>query len=46
MSEHRSLVEKKRFKEMKIFTYDYEGKLISLGKDKNPNAKIKVVNMK
>jgi hypothetical protein len=31
MSEHRSLLEKKRFKEMKVFTYDYEGKLISLG---------------
>jgi hypothetical protein len=31
MSEHRSIVEKKRFKEMKTFTYDYEGKLISLG---------------
>jgi len=31
---------------MKTFTYDYEGKLISLGREKNPNAKINVVNMR
>jgi hypothetical protein len=39
-------VEKKKFKDMKVFTYDYEGKLISLANEKTKNGGIHVVNMK
>jgi hypothetical protein len=43
-SEHRAVSEKKRFREMKTYTYDYEGKVMPLGAKKSVN--VKVVNIR
>lgn len=39
-SEHRAVSEKKRFREMKTYTYDYDGKVMPLGAKKSMNVKV------
>ncbi len=42
---YRTVIEKKRFKEMKVFTYDFEGRLMSMGQ-KAAQESHRVVNMR
>jgi hypothetical protein len=37
LRQQRTAVERKRFKEMKVYTYDFEGRLMSMGQNKVDN---------